>query len=165
MDTNDKDAKTLKWKNDQQAEFMQYSMENLSPWITMVEFIRLTSTDAARQIDDASLDFVVLDARYDYCGMRQDLEAYYPKLRPSGILAGTNFATTTTTPLPSWSQCSNSTHHEGTAVQAAVEDFCHAHGLVVSVAYQDGNPQAPTWMVQKPTRPECVTATKFGFAK
>jgi hypothetical protein len=40
------------------------------------------------------------------------------------------------------------------AVKGAVEDFAARQGLVLSVAYKDA--ENPSWMLQKPTRMECV---------
>jgi hypothetical protein len=63
-----------------------------------------------------------------------------------------------------WSLCMNGTVNVR-AVKGAVEDFAAREGLVISVAYkEDGG--YPSWMIQKPTRMECVkedmTPAKFG---
>jgi hypothetical protein len=42
-------------------------------------------------VPDASLDYVYVDARHDYCGVKEDLEAWWPKLRRGGILAGHDY--------------------------------------------------------------------------
>jgi hypothetical protein len=74
-----------------QEEFFQTTQKNLEPWKTKTEFFRMLSTEAAAKIADQSLDFVYLDARHDYCGVMEDIEHYYPKLRPGGIMAGHDF--------------------------------------------------------------------------
>lgn len=33
-----------------------------------------------------SLDFVYVDARHDYCAVKEDILLYWPKVRPGGIL-------------------------------------------------------------------------------
>eukprot|EP01031_Cornospumella_fuschlensis_P025083 gene25083-30297_t len=55
------------------------------------EIHRKYSTDAAKEVPDNSLDFVYVDARHDYAGVKEDLEAWWPKLRPGGLLAGHDF--------------------------------------------------------------------------
>ncbi len=55
---------------------------------TTVVFHRNTSINVALDFPDASVDFVYLDARHDYCGVSEDLHAWYPKLRVGGIMAG-----------------------------------------------------------------------------
>lgn len=36
-------------------------------------------------------DFIYLDARHDYDGIREDLEAWWPLLKPGGLFAGHDF--------------------------------------------------------------------------
>jgi len=46
------------------------------------------STQASQKLPDQSVDFVYIDARHDYCGAKEDMELYWPKIRPGGIMAG-----------------------------------------------------------------------------
>lgn len=130
-----------------------------------VQFLRMLSTEAARlHIPDHSLDFVYIDARHDYCGVLEDLVAYYPKLRPGAIMAGHDFMDNVEvqrlTPTQDWSVCRDGSIHIR-AVKGAVLEFAERHGLVVSVMYDEGAAFA-SWMMQKPTRPECITASHVG---
>jgi len=52
---------------------------------------RTTSTEAAKEFPDGQFDWVFLDANHGYEGMKQDLEAYYPKVRPGGYITGHDF--------------------------------------------------------------------------
>lgn len=52
---------------------------------------RMLTSEAAELIPDGSLDFVYVDARHDYCGCLKDLETYWPKLRPGGLMAGHDY--------------------------------------------------------------------------
>jgi hypothetical protein len=52
---------------------------------------RMTSTDAAPRIPRHALDFVYIDARHDYPSVLEDLEAWYPLVRPGGIIAGHDY--------------------------------------------------------------------------
>jgi predicted O-methyltransferase YrrM len=75
--------------------------------------IRELSTDAANRFDVASVDLVFLDASHDHDAVVADLEAWSPRLREGGVLAGHDF----------------SDRHPG--VVAAVEAFAHEHGREV----------------------------------
>jgi hypothetical protein len=49
------------------------------------------SVNAARNFKDSSLDYIYIDGRHDYAGVKEDLEAWYPKLREGGLFAGHDF--------------------------------------------------------------------------
>jgi hypothetical protein len=53
--------------------------------------IREWSVDAARQFDDASLDFVYIDGNHDFANVVKDLAAWSPKVRKGGIISGHDF--------------------------------------------------------------------------
>jgi len=46
------------------------------------------SIEMASKIPDNSLDFVYLDGAHYYSGVMDDLNAYYPKLKSGGVMAG-----------------------------------------------------------------------------
>lgn len=54
----------------------------------IVRPIEAASTDAAMLFDDESLDFVFIDAAHDYHNVRADVRAWYPKVKPGGVIAG-----------------------------------------------------------------------------
>lgn len=93
---------------------------------------RTTSLEAAAAIDDHSLDFVYLDARHDYVSVLEDLEAWYPKLRVGGVIAGHDYV--------------DGHFPEGDfGVRSAVDEFFAERGLRVHATLRD----APwtTWVV------------------
>jgi hypothetical protein len=49
------------------------------------------STAAARLFGDTSLEWVHLDARHDYAGVKADIEAWLPKIKPGGWLSGDDY--------------------------------------------------------------------------
>lgn len=53
-----------------------------------VDFIRKTSVEAANEFEDNSLDFIYIDGNHKFQAVLDDLNAWYPKLRKDGILAG-----------------------------------------------------------------------------
>jgi hypothetical protein len=50
--------------------------------------LREASPGAANRFDDAQLDFVFLDANHRYERVRDDIYAWWPKIRPQGLLTG-----------------------------------------------------------------------------
>lgn len=55
------------------------------------KIIRKDSKDASKDIPDASLDFVFIDADHSYEGSKTDIEAWYPKVKPGGLLSGHDY--------------------------------------------------------------------------
>lgn len=100
---------------------------------------RLTSVEAAPAFDDATLDFVYIDARHDYESVREDLETWYSKVRPGGIIAGHDYV-------------DGSFAAGEFGVKRAVDEFFGARGLAVHGT--DGRPRAaeiyPSWIVAIP---------------
>ncbi|MCE9634679.1 MAG: class I SAM-dependent methyltransferase [Planctomycetes bacterium] len=57
-----------------------------------VTILRAPSVEAARQVPDASLDWVYIDGDHAYDAVRADLEAWFPKIKPGGLVSGDDYA-------------------------------------------------------------------------
>jgi len=57
----------------------------------VVTLLRLDSLSAASLFSDESLDVVYLDAAHDYESVYADMEAWYPKVKRGGLLAGHDY--------------------------------------------------------------------------
>lgn len=55
-----------------------------------VEFIIKESSKAVKDIPD-NIDFIYIDGNHDYSYCLNDIDMYYEKLRPGGVLAGHDF--------------------------------------------------------------------------
>jgi len=96
---------------------------------------RVSSEDAAPQVEDASLDFAYIDAQGDEASVERDLKLWWPKVRPGGVLAGYAYLDGE---LPT-----------GTlGVKMAVDRFLSAERLPVHAT--DGDWPWPSWLVRKP---------------
>ena len=70
-----------------------------------VLILPVTGKEATRLIPDASLDYIYIDARHDYCGVKEDLLMYWPKLREGGIFAGHDYVSAEEAPGQGWQYC------------------------------------------------------------
>lgn len=56
-----------------------------------VTIIKKNSIDAAKEVVDSSLDFVFIDADHSYEAVKEDIEAWTPKVKKGGIVAGHDY--------------------------------------------------------------------------
>lgn len=73
--------------NECYAEFCR----RVSPCRDRVTVLRLRSVDAAEMLADECMDFAFLDANHAYPYVREDIEAWWPKLAPAGLLIGHDY--------------------------------------------------------------------------
>jgi hypothetical protein len=60
-------------------------------WESKIVWIKKYSSDAADEVKD-DLDFVYIDGNHSYEFVKKDIELYYPKIKPGGVIAGHDFA-------------------------------------------------------------------------
>lgn len=90
--------------------------------------IKSDSISAATWVQEASLDFVFIDADHSYEGCKRDIEIWYPKLKADGLLSGHDYDHPD---FPDW------------GVKRAVHEFADAHGYEVSLG------ENFTWFIRK----------------
>lgn len=56
-----------------------------------VEFLQGYSDACAARVDDASIDLVFLDADHSAAWVARDLDAWVPKVKPGGVIAGHDY--------------------------------------------------------------------------
>lgn len=143
----------------ERAQLANYrvAQRQLQRWTerNVTEFYRMKSVDAARKFKDGTFDYVYIDARHDYCGVMEDLRAYWPKVRPGGIFAGHDFvdaawvSSQTWGAGQDWSVCADGSK-EPRAVKGAVEDFAKEQGLAITVTGPVPSLNAfESWLIQK----------------
>lgn len=94
------------------------------------EFIRKSSIDAAREIADASLDFVYIDGNHSFDYVMQDVIAWSGKVRSGGIVALHDFY-----------------RFRGAGVVDAVEAYTHAHQI--HEWFMDDQREPSVWWARK----------------
>ena len=75
---------------DHEANYAE-TVKRMQVFADRYRICRMTSLEAASGFEDASLDFVYLDANHSYESVRADLRAWYPKVRQGGMLAGDDY--------------------------------------------------------------------------
>jgi len=95
--------------------------------------IRNKGVDAAAQFEDASLDFVYIDGDHTYDYVKGDIAAWWPKVKPGGILSGHDYI----------ARNPRKGHIYG--VIQAVDEFANLYGLTVLTT----DDEFPTWWVTK----------------
>lgn len=121
----------------------QSTLRRLAPFGRRSSTWRMTSLDAAERIPGHCLDFAYIDARHDYDSVLEDLEAWFDKVRPGGILAGHDY-------VDGKGECGVF------GVKSAVDTFFAARGLSVQATLDDA--PWPTWMVEIPRPDERIAA-------
>jgi hypothetical protein len=109
---------------ERQDELRDETVERMQLFGDRAQIHRAASPGAAQRFADGSLDFVYLNARHDYASVLVDLDAWYPKIRPGGILAGHDYL----------DGCYNATQ---LGVRSAVSTFSAMRGLSVRGTYRD----------------------------
>lgn len=75
---------------DHEANYAE-ACERLKEYGGRCTITRQPSLEAVHAFKDDSLDFVYLDANHSYEAVRDDLNAWWPKVRKGGILAGDDY--------------------------------------------------------------------------
>lgn len=113
------------------------TLRRLAPFGERSEVRRLTSVQAAAEFQPGSLDFVYLDAGHDLKSVRADIAAWYPRIRPGGILAGHDYF-------------DGPRHDIVYGVAGAVAELCEREGLTAGISLRDEPTRS--WFVQVPAR-------------
>lgn len=98
------------------------------------EFIEAFSMEAVKRFEDNSLDFVYIDGDHSYEAVRDDMTAWFPKVKPGGIMAGDDYIRS---------------HRDKKYYDVihAIDDFVAANGLDLIIYGGGRNPS--NWLVYK----------------
>jgi predicted O-methyltransferase YrrM len=77
--------------NADSTESYEIFLENIEPVKHIINVLKKNSWEIVETYKDESLDFVFIDARHDYLSVRKDLQVWFPKIKPGGIIAGHDY--------------------------------------------------------------------------
>ncbi|NOS67615.1 MAG: hypothetical protein HOO67_04605 [Candidatus Peribacteraceae bacterium] len=130
----DTDAYDDKHNSPQQEQDDRYrfTQDRLKKFGSRSKIHRMMSAEAAKKFENNSLDFVYIDANHSYEAVKEDLELWWPKVRPGGVIAGHDYL--------------DGQIPEGDfGVKSAVDEFMHKHNQPFSVIPV----MWPTWYAVK----------------
>mgnify|MGYP003147852055 FL=1 len=78
-------------KNLKKKDLFGQFTRNIKPVRHVITPVKMTSVKAAKRYDDKSLDFVFMDGAHDEKNVYQDISAWMPKLKDTGVIAGDDF--------------------------------------------------------------------------
>ncbi|SFJ15774.1 class I SAM-dependent methyltransferase [Planctomicrobium piriforme] len=114
------------------------------------QIVKGFSHEVAANYPDESFDFIYIDADHSYAAVRRDLEAWFPKVRKGGILAGHDYV-------------QHTSNRVTFGVISAVDEFVSKHGLDPPVVTPD---RWASWILFKPVQDAgqrfCYVSAGFG---
>jgi len=131
-------------ENGGQSERLRLAINRTRKYWAAISVIQKPSQIAARIFQDEQLSFIYLDARHDYCAVMDELELYWPKLKPGGLFAGDDFYPPEKGINFKYSYCQNGSRILGSVARAIIE-------WSGRVKLQFHNVDAQ-WLVHKPMR-------------
>lgn len=110
--------------NAKQVSVMEEAKRNTAFAKDKVVMVKSLSTEAAKKfaLEGVKFDFIYIDARHDYCGVKEDIEAYYPLLNDGGIISGHDYGLVPSLKGDDFNVCANGSYIPG-AVKRAVNEF------------------------------------------
>jgi hypothetical protein len=132
----------------EQDAILASARDRLERFGDRAQFWRTTSVEAAARVEDASLDFVYLDARHDYEHVLEDLEAWWPKLKQTGVFAGHDYL-------------DGDIEQGDFGVRSAVAEFCAARNLRAYDTFEE-RPWS-SWIAAPPTAMDAVIGVVRGL--
>jgi hypothetical protein len=135
-----------------------------------VRQVRGLSTRVAAGLPDGYFDWIYVDALHTYEAVRDDLAAWWPKLRVGGLFSGDDYADVHATEYLTWARTRRLFHRPargrdwqqtritqqdfatqfGWGTVRAVQEFARSVGAVVQITYLLDCYSFPAWYIVKP---------------
>jgi len=77
--------------NKEFEEIYNEAIKNVSEFAERAKIIRDFSHSASELFEDQSLDLVYIDADHSYSGCYSDIKAWFPKVKPGGLICGHDY--------------------------------------------------------------------------
>lgn len=137
-DINNKDPNT-------QLDNFAHTFMNVYEFDKKAVIIRDLSVEAAKLFKDGSLDFVYIDASHDHVNVYNDMVAWYPKIKKSGILCGHDYLDGLVIFLAKPLEQTPENERGHVSVKSGVDKFAKEHELVVNKTEE---PVLPSWWIE-----------------
>jgi hypothetical protein len=111
--------------------FRREALDSLRPFGHRSEVMQCTSKEAVKYFQDGQLDFVYLDAKHHYAGIKEDIALWYPKVRKGGVLSGHDYL-------------DGEVPGGCFGVKSAVDECVHRNGLPLIISTEK---DWPSWFV------------------
>lgn len=66
-------------------------IKNTSSLSSVINPIKMDSVGASKNYGDKTIDFIFIDANHEYIYVKNDIEAWFPKVKVGGIIAGHDY--------------------------------------------------------------------------
>lgn len=80
--------------NRDNLSFYDEVLKNIDPVKDYINLIKGKSYEVAKRFEDGSISFLFIDGDHSYEGVKKDLNAWYPKIKSGGIIAGHDYTET-----------------------------------------------------------------------
>lgn len=134
-----------------QENFKKEALDLLKVYQDKLVVCRNYTSVCVTQFEDGYFDYIYVDARHDYKGVKEDIELWWPKLKVGGIMAGHDYIDAEEVAKISgqdWSVSADGTvNPNGKAVKSAVDEWAAENKHVLQITFRDG--PWNTWVTQK----------------
>lgn len=108
----------------------QAAVMRMNPFKDRLKILRGPTWHMSQHVPDNTLDLLYIDADHSYEGVKRDLEAWYPKVKPGGVIAGHDFIN------PAY------------GVFQAAQEFRMVHNMDIFVIHEDKEEDAGFYMIK-----------------
>lgn len=118
---------------------LKNAIESTSKFQDRAHIIRMLSVEASKLFPDNFFDFIFIDADHKYSSVMEDLNAWFPKLKPGGLFSGDDYIPDDTIDADVYftDDSGKITGYAGKfGVTPAVNEFAKARGYTVGVTNQ-----------------------------
>lgn len=134
--------------NFQKGAIFGAAIDNISGYENRAIMIRANSEKASEIFADESLDFVYIDANHAYDYVVQDIQLWYPKIKPGGCLCGHDYIDLNWNEDPNfkengkdkdihtYNENGTTNYHGEFGVNPAVDEFCSENGYDLEVTHE-----------------------------
>lgn len=116
-----------------QPDNFRKMMQNLDSFKDRVVICKGDSTQTAKSFQSNMFDFIYIDANHSYEGCKNDIESFWPKLKPGGVMMFDDYTLTPNEKMDFIDQVTDDALYFG--VNKAVKEFAEKNKKIISLEY------------------------------